>query len=285
MVVLRDTGGNNPRSHPDAICMLTRLIGDPTGGAPPNWTVEATEAAMQRLGVKTTIFSISTPGATIYEGQASYNLARQLNEYSASIRDAQPSKFGFFANLPSILDTNATLDEITHSLDILHADGVALFTRYGKGYTYLGHPSIEPVWAELNRRRAVVFIHPTDLVEPTLISPRMVQPFIDYPHETARTAVDMMTSGMRLKYPNCSVILSHAGGTLPSLVPRILGGSSPEDLAQSPNSTAALLWKAFQSFHFDIANAVSHPNLRLLLKLIPHDHLTYGVSEFVFALV
>jgi hypothetical protein len=54
-------------------------------------------------------------------------------------------------------------------MDVLHVDGVTIFTRYGDNHTYLGHPSLEPIWAELNRRKAAVFVHPTLPVDTTMV--------------------------------------------------------------------------------------------------------------------
>jgi len=228
---------------------------------------------MQRLGIKAAVISVTAPGACVLHGQASYELVHKLNDYAASLRDAQPSKFGFFANLPSLLDTQAALDEITYALDTLHADGVVVFTRYGNGNFYLGHPSIEPIWAELNRRRAVVFVHPTHPVDTHRVNGHMPQPLIDYPHETTRAAVDMISSGTRSKYPNCSVILSHAGGTLPFLMSRVV------EIGQDAlRITPAQAWEDFRSFHFDLALATSPHVLRMALEMIPHDHIIYGVS-------
>jgi predicted TIM-barrel fold metal-dependent hydrolase len=111
---------------------------------------------MNRLGVQTAILSVTAPGACILKGTASFALARQLNEYAAELRDRNPQRFGFFASLPSLLDTDATLSEIAYAVDTLHADGVTLFTRYGESNVYLGHRSLEPIWAELDRRKCVV---------------------------------------------------------------------------------------------------------------------------------
>lgn len=117
--------------------------GDPSGWTTPQWTATRSELLMDRLGVRTAILSVTAPGACILKGAASFTLARQVNEYAAELRDRNPQRFGFFASLPSLLDTDAALSEITYALDTLHADGVTLFTRYGDSNVYLGHPSLE----------------------------------------------------------------------------------------------------------------------------------------------
>ncbi|CAK7233765.1 hypothetical protein SBRCBS47491_008722 [Sporothrix bragantina] len=181
----------------------------------------ATELLITRLGIRTAILSATDPGAYILKGEASYELARELNEYAAEMQDKGPGKFSFFTSSPNILDTEAALEEIRYALDTLHTDGMTLFTRYGEGNTYLGHHDIKPIWAELNRRKCVMFMHPTHPVDRNKINAKMPQPMIDYPHETSRSAMDMIMMGTRSKYPDCKVILSHTGGTLPYLISRI----------------------------------------------------------------
>ncbi|KAL1615724.1 hypothetical protein SLS54_008854 [Diplodia seriata] len=263
--------------------------GDPSGWPTPRWTRLSSELLMTRLGIQTSILSVTAPGPCILQGQASSELARALNDRAASIRDERPDRFGFFASLPSLLDTEAALRELRYALDTLGADGVTLFTRYGPANTYLGHPSLEPVWAELNRRRCVVFVHPTHSVDTSKVNPRMPQPMIDYPHETTRAAMDMITMGTRERFPDCTVILSHAGGTLPYIVGRV---ATPLDVAPGflggnaafggSGMTHEKVVAAFRSFHYDLALSASPAVLKLLLDMVPHEHILYG-SDFPYA--
>lgn len=259
--------------------------GDPSGWPTPHWTATRSQLLMNRLGVQTAILSVTAPGACILQGSASFTLARRLNEYAADLRHSNPQHFGFFASLPSLLDTEAALVEITYALDELHADGVTIFTRYGDWNTYLGHPAIEPIWAELHRRKCVVFVHPTHPVDTTPVSPKMPQPVVDYPHETTRSAMDMILQGTRTRYPDCKVILSHAGGALPYLISRV---TTP--LRRAPDFAASYrmgttydqAMEDFRSFHFDLALSASPQVLGMALRMIPKDHLLFG-SDFPYA--
>ncbi|KAL3486935.1 putative 2-amino-3-carboxymuconate-6-semialdehyde decarboxylase [Aspergillus germanicus] len=241
---------------------------------------------MKRMGIQTAILSITAPGACILpDRQRRAQLARQLNEYSADIRDKDPEKFAFFVSLPNILDTEDALAEIAYGLDTLHAEGVTLFTRYGSGNTYLGHADVEPIWAELNRRKCVVFIHPTHPVDTNPINPKLHQPAIDYPHETTRTAMDMIVNGTRHKYPACKVILSHAGGALPYLISRVttpMRRAPDFAVSHRMGTTHDKAMEAFRSFHFDLALSTSSQVLDMLLKLVPHEHILFG-SDFPYA--
>ncbi|KAG9569402.1 hypothetical protein KCU71_g2256, partial [Aureobasidium melanogenum] len=107
--------------------------GDPSGWAIPEWSLDSSRHTIQKLGVQTSILSITAPGACILHGKASHELARKLNLEDARICDQEPEKFGFFANPPDLLETQAALDELQYALNVLKADRVTLFTRYCLG--------------------------------------------------------------------------------------------------------------------------------------------------------
>lgn len=183
--------------------------------------------------------------------------------------------------MPDALDTQGTLDEIAYALDVLKADGVTLYTRYGKGNCYLGNERLAPIWKELNKRKAVVFIHPTHPKDTDRVNPFILQPTIDYPHETTRAVYDLILSNTKRDNPDCKIILPHAGGTLPWIFPRsttLLRGL-PSDRMPLHGKTYEDVWADFRSFYFDIALSQSHEGLDLLLKRVPEDHILYGESK------
>ena len=261
------------------IAALQRAGGDPSGWTVPKWTLEADREMNKAIGVRKTILSMTAPGACIEKDPAAAaSLARAANEAAASIRDSSPSEYGFFASVPSLLDTGRVLEEIAYSLDELHADGVILFTRYGSDNHYLGHPDFRAVWAELNRRKAVVFVHPTHGVDTHLVNAHLPQPMFDYPHETGRTAMDLiLTDTLNTVAPDCKIILSHAGGTLPALVYRV-AGMVPHTPFSVGKSTDQILHEASR-FYFDTAISSNPLTLTLLFQLAKPGHVLFG-SDF-----
>lgn len=161
---------------------------------------------------------MTAPGPIVAGYEGSVDLARTCNKYLADIRDQDPSRYGFLGCMPDLRNTPAALAEIDHCFDTLHADGIVLLTRYGDNNNYLGHPDFAPIWLALNARKACVLIYPTHAVETNLVAQNLPQSIVDYPHETARTAVDIIMSNGRRSYPEAKVILSHAGGTLPYII-------------------------------------------------------------------
>ena len=254
--------------------------GDPSGWGLPNWNPESSKALMSSQGISTAILSLTAPGCTILKGVASAQLARAVNEHAAVIRDSSPSEFGFFAALPTLADNlHAALEEVAYALDELKADGVTLYTRYGTSNNYLGHSSFVPLWEELDRRRCVVFIHPTHTVDTNLVNPKLPQPIIDYPHETGRTATDLIMSGVMRRFTHCKVILSHAGGTLPYLATR--AATLLYDYKLSDKNTEEFLEDA-RRFYYDTALSTNKQSLTLLMDFAPKDHVLFG-SDFPYA--
>lgn len=254
--------------------------GDPSGWKLPAWSVAASKSLMQEHGIRTSILSLTAPGCSILQGAPAAALARAVNESAAAICAADPASFGFFAALPPVLDEPAAAAaEIEHALDVLGADGVTLYTRYGPGARYLGHEAMRPVWTALNARKALVFVHPTHLADTRLVNAQLPQPIIDYPHETTRAAVDMIVAGVVRDFPDCKVILPHAGGSLPYLATRAAHLLADAGLTQM--SAADFLDDA-RRFYFDTALAGNDFTLPMLLDFATPGHVLFG-SDFPYA--
>ena len=234
---------------------------------------------MERNHIKASILSLSAPGmAFIKDKEEEAALCRYVNDYGAALRDQNPEKLGFFATLPDLGETKTCIDEIAYALDTLKADGITLLTSYGG--RYLGHPDFKPIWHELNRRKAVVFIHPTlESMTGSIASPWLPPPIIDFPHETTRTAVHLVISNTVRENRDCRIILSHAGGTLPFIATRIAHQSA--DLQYVGKSADEFLEDA-RSFYFDLALSTYDDPLDLLVRFARPDRILYG-SDFPFA--
>jgi len=250
-----------------------RGIEDAGGRTLPQWSVEESLATMAGLGVGQVILSVSTPGTTVVGDAAdAAGLARDLNDYGAGIVAAQPDRFGFFATVP-LPHLDEAVDESVRALDDLGADGVVLLAN--SSGVYLGEPGQDPLFAALDERRAVVFIHPAELPGPTIDG---VQPFAaDFLLDTTRAAYLLVRNGIRRRYPNIRFILSHAGGFVPYASHRMavaitgdVGGSPADHLDD------------LAGFYFDTALSSSAAALPSLLAFAAPGHVVFG-SDFPFA--
>ncbi|KAI3327493.1 hypothetical protein F4824DRAFT_518321 [Ustulina deusta] len=267
--------------------------GDPSGWIIPDWNLKRDLEFNDQENIAFTFLTITAPGAGILPlGEEQVKFCRQANEYAAGICSSHPERYGFFATIPSLLDSVSAHAEIKYSFDKLGADGIILYTRYGHGNHYLGHPDFTSTWNLLESYRAVVLVHPTHPVDTSLVNSLLAQPMIDYPHETTRTAVDLITSGTVRSHPHVKIILSHAGGTLPylalrpaAMLPymRSSGDASTmgDGLAGQEDLISSFMEDA-RSFYFDTALSASPLQLALLKDFARPEQILFG-SDFPYA--
>jgi 6-methylsalicylate decarboxylase len=247
-----------------------------TDGNPniPEWSVDSALAFMDRNGIATSLLSISSPGVHWGDDAAACRMARLCNEAAAEAKRDRPERFGSFASLP-LPDVAGALAEIEYAFDTLTADGIGLMTNYrGK---YLGNPDFVPVFDELNRRSAIVFIHPTSPPGHEAFSMGYARPMIEFPFDTTRTVTNLVYSGTIDRCPNIRFILPHAGGTLPFLVTRISGGGGVLPPGVKEPFDAYL-----RRLYYDTAGAPSVHHFASLLQLVDVQHVLYG-SDWAWA--
>ncbi|WP_318215462.1 amidohydrolase family protein [Streptomyces sp. SCL15-6] len=237
----------------------------------PGWSAEAHLELMDRVGIRTAILSVSSPGVHFGDDAAARRLAREMNEEAARVTAEHPGRFGFFASLP-LPDVDGALTEVAYAFDELGADGVVLETNtHG---VYLGDARLEALFAELGRRRAVVFLHPTSPVcweRSALGRPR---PMVEFIFDTARTVTDLLMAGTLERHPGLQVIVPHCGGALPVLADRINGFMKlflPAGAGDAPDAVEQLC-----RLHYDMAGPAFPRQVPALLSLVEPDRLLYG---------
>jgi predicted TIM-barrel fold metal-dependent hydrolase len=209
---------------PDVLYDALDTVGalNESGTPTKRWRVEDSLATMDSLQVQTGIASISNPGlGPVYACRPAQvpTLARGINEYMAELHREYPRRFGGFCILP-LPDVNASLVELEYALDTLRLDGIGLLDHYGP--THLGDPEYEELFFEMDKRRAVVFIHPSS-PSPQSWKARYlhVNSLVEFPFCTARCVANLIFSGTFERYPNIRYILAHSGGVIPFLTYRL----------------------------------------------------------------
>jgi predicted TIM-barrel fold metal-dependent hydrolase len=248
-------------------------LGRTAGGWPtPPWSPEAAIAMMDRRGIATGVLSISAPGVHFGDDSAARELARAVNDEHAQLVQDHPDRFGQFAVLP-LPDVDGAVAEAVRALDILHADGVVLLSN-SEG-RYLGDAAFEPLWAELDARSALVFVHPT--APPLQMLDGLPSPLLDFPFDTTRTALHMAVHGVLRRHPRVRVILSHAGGFVPFVATRLAGAAMFH-----PGVTPEMIMADLRSFWFDTALSATPTALPSLMAFARPGHVLYG-SDWPFA--
>jgi 6-methylsalicylate decarboxylase len=254
---------------------LKRMTDDsPTfpGSFYTNWTPCYSLEQMDQNGVATAIGSMTSPGVWFGDNAEGRKYARDCNEYGAKLAQDYPGRFGMWGAIP-LPDTDGSLPEIEYLYDMLKLDGIGLLTSYDDG-KLLGHPNFAPVLEELNRRKAVIFVHPTiSCCGMPIAHVNRVQ--IDFPTDTTRTITDLIYSGSLMRFPNIRWIFSHGGGTILMLTARLAGGRlTPEERAAAiPNGFEHEL----QKLYYDVASVALSPiAMAAVFKGIPKEHLLFG---------
>ncbi|KAI9063279.1 amidohydrolase 2 [Trametes sanguinea] len=231
------------------------------------WTPEKSLAAMDELGIEMAILSLPDgwPGAVAY------------NRKTAQICQEHPDRFGFFASLPDLRQADAALKELAYALDELHANGVTMSSSYGDGADakYIGDDAFDPIWEELDKRGAVVFLHgaqtPSSTPNP---HPLLGVPVTEVPNETYKAAAHLVVTGKERRYPNVKIVLSHLGGNTVWLAPRAAVLASYMGSALTPEEILA----DFKTFYFDTALAVDATTMAAMETFVSPERIMFGTD-------
>jgi 6-methylsalicylate decarboxylase len=239
------------------------------------WSLQRALAEMDANGVAMAFASVTQPGVWLGNGaEAARTLARECNEYQARVVQDHPGRFGAFAVLP-LPDRDGSLRELEYALDTLKADGIGLLTSYED--KWLGDPLFMPVLEELNRRRAVVYVHPNAADCCRTLMPSVSPNLVEYPQDTTRAITNLLFTGALNRLRDLRFIFSHGGGTLPMLAGRIAQLATPRDREKIPNGVEAEL----KRLYYEIANTAHRPAIAALKEVAPISQVLFG-SDFPF---
>ena len=263
---------------PNFVSALNSLSIPWTGGPEvPSWSLQQAHDMMGAMGIDV---AVASPSPGVYWGgdtAFAVKLARETNEFVADVVRDDPEHFGGFATIP-LPDVDASLEELEYAYDTLGLDGVVLYTSQGD--RYLGDRSYDPFFEELDRRKAIVFIHPTT-IPPGADATGLTIPFgvAEFTFDTTRAVMNMLYSGTLERYPSIRYIVSHAGGTIPYLAWRIAGASYlPELRDRAPKTDGLAL---LQKLYYDTALSTSEFVFGALKEFVPMSQVLFG-SDFPY---
>lgn len=252
----------------------TNESGNPVGGIqPPPWSKDAALSFLDDAGIDVAITSISTPGVHTGNPSTARALARRCNELSAELVRDHPDRFGGFACLP-VPDVDSSLAEIEYALDTLHLDGVVLFSN-AVG-VYLGDQRLAPLFEELQRRKAVVFVHPNASPDPAAHTLGLPDSLIDFTADTTRAIAQMHYSNTFARTPDVTYVISHAGGTIPYLAGRF---AIVDEMGVIPGADErGPAADTFRRLYWDTALSWGDPVLRMLRSVVGLDRVLFGTD-------
>lgn len=235
-----------------------------------SWSPESDIEHMDAAGIALAIGSISIPGLWFGDANWTRRVAREWNEYAAiAVRD-YPGRFGFFAAIAPP-DIDGSLVEIGYALDVLKANGIALLSSYDG--RWLGDPAFLPVFSELNRRKALVFVHPAALPE-TGTPAGIKSHVLEGPFDTTRTIFSLLSNGVLSGCPDIRFIFAHGGGAVPYLAGRVATLSTGSG-DMMPDRIHQLLG----TLYFDTALTINAPALAALTRFCPRSQILLGTDS------
>ena len=252
------------------------------GGDSGRWSVAHVLELMDKNGIETVIISGGSYGDQVYTGtESGRTMARKLNDYAAKIVSDHPKRFGFFAVIP-YPDADGSLKEIEYAYDTLKADGVGILSSIGDKWP--GDPAFLPAFQELNRRKAVAFIHP--------FVPKCCRDLIPYGEasverdfDTTRAVTNLLYSGTLAKLPDIRYIINHSGAAVPAMAGRIKdrmpGASSypakPQTEGKTPNTPNGVFYE-LRKLYYECAHAAYPAAMAALMKFAPSSQYLFGTD-------
>jgi len=250
-----------------------------TGHPAPAWSPASSIEAMDKNGVATSMLSPMTrvvQDSLSDKSERARKLARQNNDFQAQLVRDYPGRFGNFAALP-LPDTEGSLREIEYAYETLKADGVAIWTSYRDKWP--GDPAFVPVFEELNRRKAIVFMHPAAPLCCRDLQPGVADSVVEYDFDVGRAVTSFLKHNTFRRFPEIRFIIPHSGGTLPVLANRI------SEVMPEPRSekVAADMIEQLKQLYYEVAHATYPAPLTALTKLVPVSQFMFG-SDFPIVL-
>lgn len=242
-----------------------------------NWSPAKSLDDMDKGGVATAMTSPTTPQVGFLPPADAARIARESNEYARKLANDYPGRFGVFAMLP-MPHIDESLKEISYALDTLHADGIGMMTSYGD--KWLGYSEFQPVFDELNRRKAVVYTHPTTPNCCVNLVRGVADSTVEFGADTTRTIVNLIFSGASQRYADINFIFSHGGGVLTAVAERL-----QIQMVSTPpykgKVTRVQVEHELNRFFYDTAQVANAVTIEALAKLVPTSQIVFG-SDFPY---
>lgn len=174
---------------------------------------------MDAAGVDLAIVSLTCPN--VYWGGPEFSLkaAKVINDSMTGAQRDYPDRIRWLASLPWQYP-DAAIAELDRACA---AGAVGVMVLANIAGMSLSDPSIEPIWAEIDRRALPVLVHPSMIpgVEQLDMTQYYLTATVGFPFDTTLGIARLIFDGFFDRFPNLKLIASHAGGALPYIASRM----------------------------------------------------------------
>ncbi|MEK6335506.1 MAG: amidohydrolase family protein [Acidobacteriota bacterium] len=225
---------------------------------------------MDRVGIDVEVVSLSTPNVFFAEAQHQAEIARLVNNAYAELIATHPTRFKAFASIP-MDDPDAALSELHRAVDELKLNGVILLSNIGG--QPLTAPEYRPFFAEANRMRLCILLHPMLPVNAEPFREYVLGPIVGFMFDTTLAVARMCFDGMLRDFPDIRWIVAHLGGAVPYLMERMDNGW--RDFPECRTKIDELPSTYLKRLYYDTVNFNSHM-LMMVREMIGADHMVMG---------
>ena len=244
----------------------------------PEWSIDNLHTFMEQAGIGLSVLTSTAPQPHFGKEAESVAVCRAMNDEIAALAVRSEGKVVWCATLP-LPSVDAAVAEAERALGELGAVAVKLPTN-ARGL-YLGAVELDPLMATLDKRKAIVILHP-HRPEPFNISlaDRLPLAMYEYHAETTRALARLFARNIPVRYPNIRFVVPHAGAFLTLALPRM---KAVHPIVQVKGLVDEIDWEAnMKSLWFDLAGSTTAENVRRLLEITTPDRILYG-SDFPYA--
>jgi predicted TIM-barrel fold metal-dependent hydrolase len=245
----------------------------PQGVTNRPWSPQMSLDQMDEFGIGVAILSMTQNAELLYNGSEKGRAAvRAGNEYGASLMQQHPKRFGLMGGIP-MPDLEGSLKEVEYAYDTLKVDAIGIYTNDNHG-RWPGDPYFEPLWQELNRRNAIVYMHPLAPQCCSNLKYGAASSMVEYDFDVTRGVVSLVVNGVMFRYPNIRFITVHSGGTVPMLAGRMNDRIPPGAMKYLPNG----LYAELRKWYYDVAHATFPWPYAAMKAFMPESQILFGTD-------
>lgn len=250
------------------------------------WTPEKSFEMMDKYGIAFAMMSNPGVSGSAYDGTEKGNAAaRRSNEYGAGLVQKYPKRIGLFAAIP-MNNTDGALKEIEYALDTLKADGFQIGSSTGDKWP--GDPQYLPIFQEISRRQASVFVHPFVNKCCKVLMPGIAESVVEYDFDTTRCITSMLYNGTLSACPDMKLIVNHSGAAVPMLAGRIkdrVPGAQTSNFGTPKTNSDGInpkipkgVFYELRKLYYECAHAAYPFPMAAMMKLAPPTQYLFGTD-------
>jgi predicted TIM-barrel fold metal-dependent hydrolase len=181
------------------------------------WDIPSRLRVMDNLGIDVQLLSVGNPWLSYIPASESKRFSRILNKELMTTAKNYPTRFAVLGILP--VSSSEAIEELDYAVNELGVKGFMIGTHVN-GRSIVCDEFL-PIFERASKLKIPIYIHPLARPDVSRYYDRSTTASLIFPTETALIAKEIVEKEIFVKYPNCSLVLPHLGGTVPFSLGRL----------------------------------------------------------------